>query len=106
MLIWKIRCTASFSLQAHQISDSKRDNIGKPMSKFLTVPDVSPPHDKVALRAGLQHTEQKTLDSVVAKAHMPRSDTSARLLSYEEQRLLVQRVAQLEARLQALGEQA
>lgn len=46
------------------------------------------------------------MDSSGIKAHMPMPEASVgSLLSYEEQMLLLTRVAQLEARLQALGEQ-
>ncbi len=46
------------------------------------------------------------MDSSGIKGHMPMPEASGgSLLSYEEQALLLQRVARLEARLQALGEQ-
>ena len=50
--------------------------------------------------------QQQAMDSSGIKAHMPMPEASGgSLLSYEEQALLLQRVARLEARLQALGEQ-
>jgi len=48
---------------------------------------------------------QKAMDRIGMKAHVPAPEAHVLLLSHDEQRLLIQKNARLEARLQALEKQ-
>ena len=55
--------------------------------------------------ADLQEAMQKAMDRTGMKAHVPAPEAHVPLLSHDEQRLLIQENARLEARLQALEKQ-
>ena len=61
---------------------------------------------KVCCLADIEQAQHMAIGSSDTEAHIPMPETIVgTILSLEEQTLLVQKVARLEARLQALGEQ-